>query len=380
MLLRFFLQSIMELSSSSSWLVMLSWILALLLWTLLTWILDQSGASRNLLHSTTILLTIPQTFFHSTKHGSNLLTLTILSHLWHLLVIQSCTLLVSLVKVAVLVSFFDHSWNSNFSALATYLHLNLSNLWLLNFQLAIRKPSSLTSIALHLLKCPPFLMNSRIFSKFLFHHHLSSLSVVTSISMLILTYLLLTNFLASLIIFISHSTSTFQLTMMATPLICSSHDPALLLSHTFLTMNPTSPITNLSHSNFTHTSALQPNDQPSNTAPTTPLMLKISKVTSSLPLSTQTQPPMPPTLQINFPPPSNPFSTSMPQSDPKLLSKDPTHHGLIPKFSRPNENVVDLSDVGVAGSLPLTAWNSELNATLSDPSFPKPSPHFCPIL
>ena len=249
----------------------------------------------------------PQTFFHSTKHGSNLLTLTILSHLWHLLVIQSCTLLVSLVKVAVLVSFFDRSWNSNFSALATYLHLNLSNLWLLNFPLAIRKPSFLTSIALHLLKCPPFLMNSRIFSKFLFHHHLSSLSVVTSISMLILTYLLLTNFLASLIIFISHNTSTFQLTMMVTPLICSSHDPALLLSHTFLTMNPTSPITNLSHSNFSHTSAPQPNDQPSNTAPTTPLMLKISKVTASLPLSTQTQPPTPPTLQINFPPPSNPI-------------------------------------------------------------------------
>ena len=40
-------------------------------------------------------------------------------------------------------------------------------------------------------------------------------------------------------------------------------------------------------------------------------MLTISKVTSSLPLSTQTQPLMPPTLQINFPPPSNPFSTSI---------------------------------------------------------------------
>ena len=72
-------------------------------------------------------------------------------------------------------------------------------------------------------------------------------------------------------------------------------------------------------------------------------------------LSTQTQPLMPPTLQINFPPPSNPFSTSMPQSNPKLLSKDPTHHGLTPKFSKPSENVVDLSDVGVAGSLPLIA-------------------------
>ena len=81
-----------------------------------------------------------------------------------------------------------HSIQSSFSffyALATYLHLNLSNLWLLNFQLVIRKPSFLTSIALHLPKCLPFSMNSRIYSKFLFHHHLSSSSVVTSISMLI---------------------------------------------------------------------------------------------------------------------------------------------------------------------------------------------------
>ena len=129
-ILRFFLPSIMELSSSSSWLVMLSWILAHLLWTLLTWIFDQSGASRNLLHSTTILLIIPRKFSLSMKHGSNQLTLTILFHLWHLLVIQSCTLLVSLVTVVVLLSFFDQTWNSNFSALATYLHLNLSNLFI----------------------------------------------------------------------------------------------------------------------------------------------------------------------------------------------------------------------------------------------------------
>ena len=80
-----------------------------------------------LLHSTTILLTIPQIFSHLTKHGSNLLTLTILFHLWHLLVIQFYILLVSLVKVVVLLSFSDHSWNSNFSALAAYLHLNLLN-------------------------------------------------------------------------------------------------------------------------------------------------------------------------------------------------------------------------------------------------------------
>ena len=71
------LPSIMELSSSSSWLVMLSWILAHLLWTLLTWIFDQSGASRKRLHSTlstTILLIIPRKFSHSMKLGSNQLT------------------------------------------------------------------------------------------------------------------------------------------------------------------------------------------------------------------------------------------------------------------------------------------------------------------
>ena len=80
---------------------------------------------------------------------------------------------------------FVHSWNSNFSALATYLHMNLSNLWLLNFQLATWKPSFLTSIVLHLPKYLLFFRNSRTYSKFLFHHHLSSSSVVTSISMLL---------------------------------------------------------------------------------------------------------------------------------------------------------------------------------------------------
>ena len=136
-------------SSSFSWLVMLSWILALLLWTLLLWTFDQSGAYRNLLHSTTIITIIIGSwcraimstvisnyilptkeesharatillFSHSTKHGSNLPTLSILFHLWHLMVIQSHILLVSLVKLVVLLSFFDHSWNSNFSALEIF--------------------------------------------------------------------------------------------------------------------------------------------------------------------------------------------------------------------------------------------------------------------
>ena len=130
--------------------------------------------------------------------------------------------------------------------------------------------------------------------------------------------------------------------MMVIPLIFSLLDPALLLSHTFLNTNPTSLITNLSHSNSSLTSALQPNEQPSNTAPTIPLMLTTSKMTFLLPLSTQSQLPMHPTLQINFPPPSDPFSTSMPQLKPKQLSKDPTLHGLTPKFSKPSGNAVRL--------------------------------------
>ena len=357
-LLHCFLPSVMAHSSSFSWLVMLSWILALLLWTLLTWTFDQSGASRNLLHSTTILLTIPQIFCHLTKHGSNLPTLTILFHLWHLLVIQSYILLVSLVKVVVLLSFFDHFWNSNFSALATHLHLNLSNWWLLNFQLATRKPSFLTSTVLHLPKYLLFLTNSRTYSKFLFHHHLSSSSVVTSISTLTLIKLLLTNFLASLIISISLSTSTLQLTMMVIPLIFSSLDPALLLSHTFLNTNPTSLITNLSLSNSSHTSVLQPNEQPSNTAPKIPLMLTAFKsdiLASPL-----------------YKKPASNASDLADQFSSTLRS--------ILKFSKPSGNAVDLSDVGVAGSFLSTAWNSEPSAIQSYPSFPKPNPHFCPIL
>ena len=63
---------------------------------------------------------------------------------------------------------------------------------------------------------------------------------------------------------------------------------------------------------------------PYNTAPTKPLMLTISKVTSSLPLSTQTQHPMHPTWQINFPPPSNPFSTSMPNQIQTVVQRPHT--------------------------------------------------------
>ena len=79
----------------------LSWILALLICSLLNTHLSirsirsfqESSSLHIYLYSTTILLTIPQTFSHSTKHDSNLLTLAILFHLWHLLVFQSYTLL-----------------------------------------------------------------------------------------------------------------------------------------------------------------------------------------------------------------------------------------------------------------------------------------------
>ena len=42
-------------------------------------------------------------------------------------------------------------------------------------------------------------------------------------------------------------------------------------------------------------------------------------------------------------------------SSVSLSRPSATLHGLTPKFSKPNGNAVDLSDVGVAGSLPLTA-------------------------
>ena len=41
---------------------------------------------------------------------------------------------------------------------------------------------------------------------------------------------------------------------------------------------------------------------------------------------------MHPTVQTICPWPSIPYSTSVPQLNPKLFSIDPIHHGLIPKF------------------------------------------------
>ena len=64
----------------------------------------------------------------------------------------------------------------------------------------------------------------------------------------------------------------------------------------------------------------------------------------------------------------------------KTVVQKPHTPWINPEILKPSRNVVDLSDVGVAGSLPLTAWNSEPNATQSDLSFPKPNPHFCQIL
>ena len=63
---------------------------------------------------------------------------------------------------------------------------------------------------------------------------------------------------------------------------------------------------------------------------------------------------------------SIPYSTSMPHSNQELLSSDPIHHGLIPKFLWPNGREVDSNDHGVVGNLPLTARNLEPNVILSD--------------
>ena len=103
----------------------------------------------------------PRKFSRSMKHGSNQLTLTILFHLWYLLVIQSCTLLVSLVKVVVLLSYFDHTWIQTFPHSQLTSTWIFQNSWLLNFQLATRKLSFLTSIVLHLPKYLLFFRNSR---------------------------------------------------------------------------------------------------------------------------------------------------------------------------------------------------------------------------
>ena len=116
----------------------------------------------------------------------------------------------------------------------------------------------------------------------------------------------------------------------------TAHRPSTQASYT------TSPITNLSHLNFTHTHALQLNEQPYNTAPTKPLHVDNFKSrTSSLPLSTQTQHPMHPTWQINFPPPSGSIlDIGCPNQIQNCCPKTP-HTILIPKFSKPSVNVVD---------------------------------------
>ena len=59
-----------------------------------------------------------------------------------------------------------------------------------------------------------------------------------------------------------------------------------------------------------------------------------------------------------------------------LIKSEIIVYELIAQFAEPRNNAVDLSDVGDAGSLPLTARNSKPNATQSDPSFPKPSLFF----
>ena len=66
------------------------------------------------------------------------------------------------------------------------------------------------------------------------------------------------------------------------------------------------------------------------------------------------------------PRPSIPYSTSMPHSNQKLLSLDPIHYGLIPKFLWPNGREVDSNNHDIIGNLPLTARNLEPIAILSN--------------
>ena len=94
--------------------------------------------------------------------------------------------------------------------------------------------------------------------------------------------------------------------------------------------------------------------------------LTISNLTFSLLLFTQIQLLILLIYLNSSPQPSISYSTSMPHSSQKLLSLDPIHHGLIPKFLWLNGREVDSNDHSIAGNLPLTARNSEPNAILSD--------------
>ena len=134
-------------------------------------------------------------------------------------------------------------------------------------------------------------------------------------------------------------------------------------------MNPINLTTNLSLLSSFHTFVLQLNALSFNTVLSKPSTLTILNLTFSLLLFTRIQLLILLIYLNSSPHPSIPYSTSMPHSNQKLLSSDPIHHGLIPKFLWLNGREVGSNDHGVAGNLPLTARNFKPIAIWSDPSF-----------
>ena len=131
-------------------------------------------------------------------------------------------------------------------------------------------------------------------------------------------------------------------------------------------MNPINLTTNLSLLSSVHTFVLQLNALSFNIVLSKPSTLTILNLTFSLLLFTQIQHLIPLIYLNSFPQPSIPYSTSMPHSNQKLLSSDPKHHGLIPKFLWPNGREVDSNDHGVVKKSPFDRKKFRANVILSD--------------
>ena len=116
----------------------------------------------------------------------------------------------------------------------------------------------------------------------------------------------------------------------------------------FHTMNPINLTTNLLLLSSFHTFVQLLNALSFITALSKPSTLTISNLTFFLLLFTQIQLLILLIYLNSSPQPSIPYRTSMPHSNQKLLSLDPIHHGLIPKFLWLNGRKVDSNDHGVA--------------------------------
>ena len=230
-------------------------------------------------------------FFHSTKPGCSPPILTISFPHWHPLAFPFWTLPVLLVMVVVLLSFINHSSKSNHSVLEIFLLLSLLNLWQLHLLLATMKLSFLISIVLHLLKYIPFLTNSKTFHLKQHIHFPTHDLLITRTSSDIITHL-------------SHHES-YQ----------SDHK-----SFTFKFFSHIRPTTQRSVIKYRSFKSIDIDNFKSDILslllfPRIQLLILLIYLNSS-------------------PQPSIPYSTSMPHSNQKLLSLDPIHHGLIPKFLR----------------------------------------------